>query len=846
MKDYTINLMRVLMMNIILLLSSVSLITADTVFAETTEAVSNADFVLVIDCSGSMIDNDQQNLTVEAAEFFVSQLPLEKARLAVIVFGNDYGDEHYRDPVWETDKDSPRGVKVAYGLTEIDSEDERARAKEKIKNEVNRDGAWTPLGYAFEAAVRTLNDGKANKGKAAIILITDGQVDGENDYRPNGMDYYSIDSAVERAAKQDWPVYCMELNYKGENRKGDGLPGIAYHLMREYIPVKTGTTPIELKSADQAKMEMLNIVKKYFDPDSPKTTIYSEEEKIINISDIVAEENINIVGDMSKVTSIELVSPEGKQFRYENIHGEWSTEEGVVYFDESSALIKLIMPGEGDWRITVHSNGDTKLTFEMVPIAIREMDLNLSASVESGEIDRGTTIDFNAAFSYSGKAYGYEQFYSKTNARLIITGTNNAEVMMTSDGSSYTASYCFDKAGSYYAQVVVDFPSSVRSKEKKSIEEYHYVIEVKETLPKGSVEPLVLKVGGDTKWLDMSEYYESPDGSALVYSVKQDNDISGGDLGFYIDEQGKLSVTPGKRSGIYNLKVGACDGKGEKEVWQSVDVTVSNSRIKLKGDGKPVNITLLADGSDEFVLRYADYFSDEDNTSPIIQVRPVSPQDEITGGMDQDPDGICYKYDQDEEKLVIRGVEVGKGDINIQAIDGNDVNEWEVFIVKVNVISPVSAALTRFRIPLIAACIVLAVSLAFLLYSRIGRKIYGSWRIEFPDGQQLGYPDEYSYSGEGESFEIYRMNHCKRSVVILDNVLSDVGRQGGFGSGVKLVAGSKRSGDVYLKGIEKLDSCELNGDLIDKKTKKLCIKPYFDVVLKCEKAELNVKLERVR
>ena len=44
------------------------------------EKSSNVDFVLAIDCSGSMIDNDQDRLTIKAAKYFISQLPVHNSR----------------------------------------------------------------------------------------------------------------------------------------------------------------------------------------------------------------------------------------------------------------------------------------------------------------------------------------------------------------------------------------------------------------------------------------------------------------------------------------------------------------------------------------------------------------------------------------------------------------------------------------------------------------------------------------------------------------------------------------------------------------------------------------------
>ena len=815
----------------------------NSIYADMDEAVSNADFVLAIDCSGSMIDNDQQLLTVKAAKYFISQLPLDKARLAIIVFGNDYAPNHY-DGSWN-DQESGTRVKVAYELTEIDSKETREAALEAIDKEVNRDGELTPIGYALEAAVRVLDEGNPNKekGKAGIVLITDGQVEGQNDFYNNDkLDYRSIDSAVNHAAAFEWPVYCFELNYLHENRPDSDKvgPRIACHQMRENIPSKTGTEPIELTSADQAKKEMVKILKKFFDPDSPIKTIDGEKEETIGIYDMVAEQNINILGDMSKVTSIELISPDGIKDIYYNEPKELSLDDRVIYFDESAALIKLLMPDEGDWKVLVHTNGEANISFDLITIAIREMDLNLQSTAMSGEIDQGTAVEFAAGFSYKGTSYKAEQFYARTQERayLVIEGAQNDIIKMTADGSVYKADYQFIQNGSYTAYAVVEFPN-LPEKEKRSIQEYHYAIETKETVIKGSVPDQELDAGGDSLMLDMTAFFENPEGRGLIYSVELDKGERDGDLSYEIDDKGLLNLTSGQRSGSYVLKVGASDGMGESEVWQTINVSVKNKDIQALGDKLDIDVQLVSDGKDGYTFPFNEHFKDEDDAPMEVYVYDVTKQDapRLIGKStqsyageaeieDSEVDNLCYIISCNRDEVTIKGKEIGKVEINIQAVDGNAPDVFAVKLLHVSVISPFEAIWQKNKIAFILTglCAFVVTVGTFIWLS--GRKVYGRWRIEFPDRDQNAYPLE-----NNNSFEIFRLKHCHGGSVTIDSILKDIGREGRFGREVKLVAGDKWSKDVYLKGISYLESCEADGGFVDvDKEKKFKIKQNYGTV----------------
>ena len=218
--------------------------------------------MLVVDCSGSMSINDPNGLTAEAAKMFINKLPTDKVRLSIVAMGDDYKEKAY--PIGQADPNSAGRVQEVFALQDIADQAAKDQASAIVDDITKQMGAYTPLGYALQAASEILESGKASKGNAAIILISDGQVDGETDYGSDKKEFKSIDVATGLAADSEWPIYCMELNYKKENKKGDGLPGIAYHQMRENIPAKTGTKPIELTSTTEAENAFDDIIKRFF------------------------------------------------------------------------------------------------------------------------------------------------------------------------------------------------------------------------------------------------------------------------------------------------------------------------------------------------------------------------------------------------------------------------------------------------------------------------------------------------------------------------------------------------------------------------------------------------------
>lgn len=55
-------------------------------------------FVLVLDCSGSMEESDVNGLSPKAAKMFVDMMPVENAQIAIVAFGANWGEDSYVYP----------------------------------------------------------------------------------------------------------------------------------------------------------------------------------------------------------------------------------------------------------------------------------------------------------------------------------------------------------------------------------------------------------------------------------------------------------------------------------------------------------------------------------------------------------------------------------------------------------------------------------------------------------------------------------------------------------------------------------------------------------------------------
>ena len=787
--------------------------------AETAVDTTPVDFVLILDCSESMYDNDKEGWTAQATEDFVKLIGTENVRLAVIALGHDYGSDAY--PVGQSDPKSRNRVKIAFPLSDAtdDAREKAAAVIEEVtsqKRQPNELETMTPIGYALQAAIEILEEGDSADEKAAIILLSDGQVDGQTDYvqKGNKKDFKSIDEACDNAADHKWPIYCMELNYNNSNREGDGKPGIGYHQMRENIPSRTGTEPFEVESADKAKDKLRQIYNSFFeipeDDQEEDSGIVKIPAKVpFTVGEMTAEKTVFLYGDVKQLESIGLISPDGtKTETYKSAQGNVKEKLRKIIFDDKSVVVKMVMPQEGEWILDLKGSGNVTLEYETV--SLKQMHLVLESDRDGNDNHvSGEAVQFNAYFEYADVRYESADFFNKYPA---VLHAGEQMVKMNSTENGYECSYQFPKMGTYPTYVQVDAPLFKNGYIRSG--ELTFNVENTQTRTNGEIPEQTCGVNESTAPLDLSKYFDAGDGDDLTYTI-----IKGPRDDFEYELSDDILILKAhETSKVFKLSAIASDGSGERGAEQKIQFVVINQPLQLlKSNGEQISLIAGSQEASDWILKainadknadtatflWSEYFSDPDGATPDVRI------------IEDSNDGVV-SYEQNNEGVTFKALKAGKAEYTIVAIDGNTDNVSQFIFLDINSATLIWKAVDDFKWILIPVVILFAAIIIGLIVTVFGRKIYGTWSITYSSGEFLENADISSYEG------------CNRSVVPIDNILNALHYDGDFPD-VELVAGSIIKQKVYIRKMESMERVEYNGSELDDLSVKLEIK-YGDSI----------------
>ena len=464
--------------------------------------VSGIDFVLVLDGSGTMAKSDPKGLTVEAARMFVDMLPNKNARVAVVEFGPNYGEDAY-----DAEKYT-KYVSVPFPLSDITSIEQKNACKEVIA-QTRQDGDYTPVGYAFQAACDVLQKGGATPENAGILLLSDFRVTGQRkeDFLEDGYSYQSLEDAESIAQINQWPVYTLEMNFDGKNDTPSHYTERIAQRIRSAIPGKTGYGEyIPLKKASDAQSKFAEIFDLFFDPNNKEdsevqsqvTDKSGDAEFLFSVGDMVAELNITLTcADSDKIQGVGI--GRGDQltaYDMTSYQEPIQEEDRTVTKEDRYITFKLMLPPPGeDWKVIVHGDAETEIG--MYTLTIHDMNLILRAEpvqsedteqgqagvepsqyedqTEPGEgraetdrkdagedsdlpaatvVDMSAPVHFTASYVYDGRPYTPELVYEAYPAVLEIVETGE-QIPMRAEGSVYSADAAFEEEGTFTVKAVV-------------------------------------------------------------------------------------------------------------------------------------------------------------------------------------------------------------------------------------------------------------------------------------------------------------------------------------------------------------------------------------------------------
>lgn len=697
-------------------------------FSVRAEEEPQVDFVLVLDCSGSMAKNDRNGLAADACKKFMDLLPIENARISVIAYGyngKSYNYTHF------TVKYDANLVQVLSALDGDMSADEMNALKKSITAATKKESGSNPssvIGQALAAGVDTLLNGGATDGNACIILLSDGDATspiavGETD---------ALVKSVPKTAKEHgWPIYCIELDYKGKNETSAGK---ANRQRLTDICVNSGAgADGRMKVSDPADVTeaLLKIFDRFMDIGEgglSETLALGEDgvaSREFDVPELASETNVIISG--SAVEYVELITPKGtsRKITASGAEGDWisNAEKG------SYISVKVLRPEAGKW--TVKAYGDPKATIHAYNSSMRELGMELIGSPTSGtKVTKNDKISFQAYFTYGGGALNNSGFYGENSASVIITSYDSG--MNVKGVKEYTMAG--DTSGYYFELPVSDVPSGVftaqvllkhdmfRSGEKLS----NVLTYTSENLALEHDETQNIDrsgyVNAKLDAIDLAKVFPNPDGDPIEYVVEC---ISDRNMVFEvtIDENDYLYINTGLHVGTHEMQVKATDPDMTEPLVHDFTITVENRALEIK------------EIPDQEV--WVDYFNnlfikqDPSNTVLNLDLNEYF----------FDPDGMALVYGDitaDVSGLVNVTESDGNGKLHIEPLAVGDVvlttavSDGVVTVTAEIVIEVVSGKAIFWRdnwiwFAMAAAIILLIIITSIILYKNV--LVKGTWTI---------------------------------------------------------------------------------------------------------------------
>lgn len=799
------------------------------------------DFVLVLDCSGSMEESDPYNMSVSAAKMFVQMLPVENVRIAVVGFGPDWGAETY---VLDYDADTDTLAKVAFPLEQVSTNDEKDQVKNAISDVIEpREGiSYTSIGYSLEVALDVLNKGQAEEDSACIVLMSDGRVTEtlstheKDTYKEGNLTLYrSIENAIQEAGSKNWPIYCLELNY--DNLTADNwlrntaliqMPRIADGTGGKRIPV---SDPTDIDSAFTEIFERFFELKddsddEESDPDKDIVELIGGEyTKEFTVDEMTAETNVIISGtETSKVESVELTDPKGVTKVYTESE---KTDSRIITFESDQFIMaKLIRPATGDWKVTV--KGENGIRIKVMTISIQEMNLRLSTQQAADDVlKKGSAVEFTAAFIYNGDSYSSDKFYTENPAYLEILETGE-KFPMTGGNDNYKGTVTFQDTGEFTVAAFVE--SGYFRNDRKKSQEYHFYVGNLPTEVTGRMEDITMGVN-EERTIDCTQYFSNPDSDEVNYWI--DTDATSGIQSSC--EDGILTLKSGINAGEYTASICANDGEMEENAEQTFKISVVNHPLELSGN-KVIKIKVAYNpeqfsdrllnilGIDRITdseIMIDEHFKDEDHVLPICEIRDF-PADAVIELEDKS---------KEEGKILVKGLEKGECTFRIVAADASDpsiILEKEVQVKSVDMSSYVW---NEIKGKVLGFLLVIFIFIILLTITFAGRKIHGTWEI-IVDGQS------------DSDIRLGRLPSGKKQKCTLNAILLDLDFPMCQSDKIILKGGNNWTKPVKISGLENADEVEYDNrfyDQVQDKISKVVIKRGRFVTLKVDDHRITLK-----
>lgn len=450
-------------------------------------ASTGTDVVILMDESGSMIKADTDRIAIEGAKLFVDMEKLDNAKIGLVEFSN---------------------VINSTGLLDMSEQSGRESIK-AVMNGISYSGkAHTDTGAGLLEAISLLEQSGSYE-KRSIILFTDGRtdIDAGTKGRTTEDSLADVDRAIQAAQEKGYTIYCIGLN---DNNSVDleQLAKIATETGGQYLvttDVSSITDFFERIFADIGNSDISSLDEYVADGEYHEVRF-----KIDNAN--VMEANIVILSS-KEVEDVILQNPSGETV-------DLKSDEKVVFTkSDKYTIVKLILPQTGEWCVNVKGvDGDA------IKIGrIFNYDLKLVVEADRTELTTEGEVNLKAYLATADIPLQDSAFYQTMTGYVQITDQTEEswEEPLEWDETEkcmMKSSIKFEASGNYNLRVHLEGNGFYRDSEDIPV----YVSKDAPVIIKSLSE---IKLHQDkTKEVDLSEYFEDKEGSAITYGVDTDSD----------------------------------------------------------------------------------------------------------------------------------------------------------------------------------------------------------------------------------------------------------------------------------------------------------------------------------
>ncbi len=334
------------------------------------EMAERSDVRILIDISGSMKQNDPQNLRRPALRMLVGLLP-EDTRAGVWTFG--------------------QYVNMLIPLGQVDAAwKKKARAE---AGNIASPGQFTNIEDVIKRAI-TDWEGSTTQYRRHLILLTDGMVDiSKNPKKSAASRQRILDQLLPKLQSHDAQVHTIALSERAD-----------HELMRT-LSQETGGWYEQVNNAEQLQRVFLRIFEKVGRPD----TVPLKDNKFLVDSSI--QEVTLLVFRRQDAEATRVFTPSGAQFDAKSAPKNVSWHRDIGY-----DLLTITGPETGEWRIQAATDPDNRV--------IVVTDLKMRSSQLPSRFVLGEVLPVTVSFSNQGRQITRKDFLDVVNLKSGHTDSN--------------------------------------------------------------------------------------------------------------------------------------------------------------------------------------------------------------------------------------------------------------------------------------------------------------------------------------------------------------------------------------------------------------------------------------